>query len=259
MKGDANWPERMYLGQGEVHLWSADLSEYDPVIPLSFLADDEILRHKRFYFEPDKRQFALSHTLLRSVLSLYTGLPAEQIVYCKTGNGKPALTDSGDAGDIKFNLSHSGSRCLLGIVRDYEIGVDVEYRKSIRRFEALVRRCFDPEERECLTQLSEQAQQRRFYDYWTLKEAVIKACGRGLTMPLQKFGFRFDAQDNSKMSVTFDQSLEEAAASWLCLLSGDDEYSCAIALMGQEPPLITEWHSYNFVPLSNYSVINGGS
>ena len=250
---DASWPARMHIGQHQVHLWSSDLSEYDAVVPLSYLADEERARHQRFYFEPDKRQFALSHTMLRSVLSLYTGIPADQIEYCKTGNGKPGLVDCGEAGDLRFNLSHSGNRCLLGIVRDYEIGVDVEYRKPVRRFDGLVRRCFDPVERASLAQLDVQAQQRRFYDYWTLKEAVIKACGRGLTMPLQKFGFRFAGKDESSLSVTFDPSLDEAAASWLCLLSGDDQYSCSIALMAQDIPVIESWKSFSCVPLSRYS------
>lgn len=47
-----------------------------------------------------------------------------------------------------------------------------------------------PAEASALAELPGPARREAFFRYWTLKEAYIKACGMGLSMPLQRFAFR---------------------------------------------------------------------
>ena len=76
--------------------------------------------------------------------------------------------------------------CGLGLGRD--VGVDVE--RTDRSVElSISRRFFAPSEADFLDRCPERQQQDCFFDIWTLKEAFIKARGRGLSIPLDAFSF----------------------------------------------------------------------
>lgn len=69
-----------------------------------------------------------------------------------------------------------------------EIGVDIEKQKILDL--NLAQHIFAPEEYEDLIALSDRNQLNYFYKLWTLKEAYIKYCGVGLSLPLQSFFFK---------------------------------------------------------------------
>jgi len=50
-------------------------------------------------------------------------------------------------------------------------------------------RFFSKQESEVLGQTMEERKKSVFFDFWTLKESYIKAKGRGLSIPLDKFSF----------------------------------------------------------------------
>jgi 4'-phosphopantetheinyl transferase len=94
-----------------------------------------------------------------------------------TPYGKPYL----DEGKVRFNISHSGNGvvCVLSTDTD-SIGIDMEQVKDIdiNDFQNL---WSDNEWREiCGGGLDV------FYQYWTRKEAIIKAEGMGLSIPLKE-------------------------------------------------------------------------
>jgi 4'-phosphopantetheinyl transferase len=68
------------------------------------------------------------------------------------------------------------------------VGVDVERVDRVVR-EDIAGRHFAPEEVRDLRALPPDAQARAFFEYWTLKEAYIKARGMGLAIPLADFAF----------------------------------------------------------------------
>ena len=91
-------------------------------------------------------------------------------------DGKPWL----ESGEWHFNLSHSGDWALLGVARE-ELGIDVE--DSGRRVEhhPLAQRFFSRYE-------ADRAHSKEtFFQIWTLKEAYVKAVGKGLRLPLDDF------------------------------------------------------------------------
>jgi 4'-phosphopantetheinyl transferase len=90
--------------------------------------------------------------------------------------GRPYMDDSGG---IDFNKSHSGKYAICGIGKDIRIGVDIEEIKPVDfndftgvmtsdQWEA-IRSSGDPT--------------RSFFRYWTIKESILKADSRGLSIP----------------------------------------------------------------------------
>lgn len=129
------------------------------------------------------RRWEDSHTalmgkiLLKEMASTYFNLPdiLDQISYSETK--KPEV-----AGSVSFNISHSedlvvcamGENCRLGV--DVEKIVDVDFTHLQDYMTETewdqIHLAKDPNE--------------AFLKYWTQKEAVIKADGRGLSIPLKE-------------------------------------------------------------------------
>lgn len=113
-------------------------------------------------------QHKIAHALLRSCLG---DISEEELMYGDFG--KPYLSCHGD---VFFNLSHCDGMAVC-FLADRECGVDAEKIRTVR--EAVVRKVFSPEERETL--LSAEDPDYMFTRLWTLKEAYVKAIGRGLS------------------------------------------------------------------------------
>ena len=69
-----------------------------------------------------------------------------------------------------------------------DVGVDVEHINRTLTHD-VAERFFSPQEVADLRALPEDEQPVVFFDYWTLKEAYIKARGLGLALPLGQFTF----------------------------------------------------------------------
>ena len=129
-----------------------------------------------------KEQHSHAHKLLRECLRPYD-MQDTPLVY--GAHGKPAL-----AGDtpLHFNLSHADGIAAC-IVSAHECGIDCERVREYRP--NVVRRAFAPEEQELLEAAPESERGLLFFRIWTLKEAFVKAVGRGLSYPMSSVGFSF--------------------------------------------------------------------
>lgn len=82
---------------------------------------------------------------------------------------------------VFWNLSHSGEYALLA-VSDADVGADLERLRPAPMRAA--GRVFALEELDWLA--AGEDGDARFFTLWTLKEALLKAAGRGLTQPLRE-------------------------------------------------------------------------
>ena len=92
---------------------------------------------------------------------------------------KPFFKDQ----QLKFNISHSGELVVCVLSNTLDLGVDVEMIKAID-LESF-RSQMTPTEWKKVVAASNKLE--AFYDYWTAKEAVVKAHGVGLSLPLKSF------------------------------------------------------------------------
>ncbi|MBL4659840.1 MAG: 4'-phosphopantetheinyl transferase superfamily protein [Alcanivoracaceae bacterium] len=86
-------------------------------------------------------------------------------------NGKPTIKG------LSFSISHSQNVLVQAFTKNGEIGVDVEYKNSKRKYLAVAKRYFHPYEHQYLQSLDKSAAINCFYHLWTAKEAVCKAKG----------------------------------------------------------------------------------
>lgn len=176
-----------------VHVWLADLERVAPYCrPLAPILD----RHERdraatFHFEHDRQDYVSAHVVLRLLLGTYVGLAPEHVALRSGQYGKPTIaipSSSGSfAASLHFNLSHSHGMAVYVVALGREVGVDVERISVLPDWERLASTVFSPRELEALRSLPEHERQSAFYVCWTRKEALIKATGHGLHVPLDQF------------------------------------------------------------------------
>ena len=84
--------------------------------------------------------------------------------------------------NIDFNLSHSGDFVVCALSNEGKVGIDIEEVKPINleHFESQ----FTANEWLNITDAIDPY--REFYSYWTKKEAILKASGEGLNIPLKQ-------------------------------------------------------------------------
>ena len=176
-------------GPEEIHLWATPLFPSTTVNPHDWanLGQQEVERAKRFHFEEHRARFVQSHAFLRRVLARYTGTPPAELAFDAGPFGKPALPDVPGCSRISFNLAHCDQFALLGITSDNPIGVDVETVRPMPDLQQMSRQFFAKAEYEALASIPGHQQDLAFFNCWTRKEAMIKAIGSGLSMPLDSF------------------------------------------------------------------------
>ncbi len=177
------------LQSESVHLWKVDSSRL-PSIKLDFeplLSSDETERANRFKFAKDRDQFCVTRGILRWLLGHYTGRDPATLSFEYGKWGKPFLAGNSQLPDFRFNVSHTRGVALLGVARAMELGIDVEFMKREPDFRSIAQNHFSESERSDLDQARPKQLMPCFYRCWTRKEAVIKAHGGGLSVPLDAF------------------------------------------------------------------------
>ncbi len=167
---------------------AVDISAHEPIYR-QLTTPDENERMARFVFERDRWQFLITRALVRTMLSRYATVAPADWRFITNEYGRPEVLDRpAGVADLRFNLSHTDGLIACAVTVGREVGVDVE-RITRAVTHDIPGRFFAPREVADLRALPEHDQPRVFFDYWTLKEAYIKARGMGLSLPLSDFAF----------------------------------------------------------------------
>jgi 4'-phosphopantetheinyl transferase len=213
----------------DVHVFYRDTGSLDEAAiaaAVSVLSADERRQFARFRFPRDARDYAAAHALLRTALSRNTDRRPDSWQFDKTSRGKPLLID--DAGNgASFSLSHTHGMVACAVTADVEIGVDVESIAREVNVLDLAARFFSPAEAQMLARLDPTSRRGRFFDLWTLKEAVLKAIGIGLSESLAAWTFSIDATGGVALEPTADV---ERDAWKFGLFIPDPRYRLAVAV-----------------------------
>jgi hypothetical protein len=177
----------------------------------------------------------LGRALLRGVLAQSSQLPADRWHIAKIGSGRPLVAAVDGAPSPSVSVSHSGKWSACAVSFNGDIGIDIETMRSDRDLAGIAARAFGP--LECAEVVAEGCP--RFYAIWTLREAIAKAVGIGLTMAA-------DGKDRvaGGMQDGFRQlSIDDEAWQVMQRAVGTD-LSLALALRGASaagPPRLQWW------------------
>lgn len=230
-------------GTADIDLW---LAYYDLATDLAprlrtLLTEEERAREPRFYFADDRLRYLVTRALVRTVLSRYAPLPPGDWRFAENGYGRPHIAPEivarcPEVADLRFNLSHTRGLIALGVTRGRELGVDVEYVGERKSPLEIADRFFAPVEVEALWQQPESVRHERFFEYWTFKESYIKARGRGLSIPLDRFSFHYPHDAGVQLAIEPElEDTPERWALWQYRPAGD--YLLAVcAERGERPP-----------------------
>ena len=165
------------------------------------LSDDERVRAARFVHAADRRDYTVAHALLRLALSLYSPTNPAAWRFETEPLGKPKLAPGHDLSSLVFNLSHTRGYVACAVARAGELGVDIESINEQIEVRDIARLNFSPVEIAQLDSCTARDIHHRFVEFWTLKEAFVKATGKGITAGLDQWGFHFTDDDHLHMEA----------------------------------------------------------
>lgn len=224
----------------DVHLWWIRVE--DSVAPaleaaaLQMMSPEERQQHRRFHFAKDSRRYLVTRLLVRSVLSRYLPLAPGDCSFESGAFGRPSLVNPQPwPARLDFNLSHTDRLVVLALARARQLGVDVE---DTRRYAPLevAHNYFSPGEVLELARLPVEGRARRFWELWTFKESYIKARGRGLSIPLDRFSIMLSTENRAGLRI--EDALDDDGARWqLWQLQPDDHHLIGLCVQAGHAPL----------------------
>jgi len=218
------------LQRAGVDLYFATLDGHRARIPeyRDLLDPVERERAARFRFEVDRERFIIAHGLLRTLLGEQLGEHPGELHIARGPYGKPYIAGS----DLRFNLSDTKDALLIAFTRGQEIGADIETMARTVDHMAVGEHYFTPQEMLAIRAatddrsissgtvdppgrlpgaVNENPAKRRFLEFWTRKEAVLKASGVGIMDDLRVL--RVDGAVNA-MTIMHEAFVRHAAESY---------------------------------------------
>jgi 4'-phosphopantetheinyl transferase len=175
------------LPAGELHVWTLHLDVPAEIRARlgGLLAEQERERFERILTPAARARRVVARAGLRLLLARYLGIGPREVELVEGTRGRPEL--DGPRG-FSFNLSHTADLAVFAIARRAAVGVDIEALDRRAPTRGLIERTLNTRERERVMRADADRRTAAFLEYWTVKEAYVKALGVGLALDLRKVG-----------------------------------------------------------------------
>lgn len=195
---------------------------------LWWLDGTEQRRRERFVYESPRHRFTLCRAALRSVLCRELACSNEHLAFRTSEHGKPYAIVRGRRAPISFNLSHSGSHGLIALAPGGQVGIDVEERVPHQNLDQLIEAVFGPNEKQELSAANDRDRLHLFFRLWTMKEALSKAHGMGLSLDVS----RFEIPQDMRAGATSGSVRLAGMPGWRLKDISTDRFAAAVAYEG---------------------------
>jgi len=152
-------------------------------------------RMARFVKRDDRARYAAAHLLVRWALARSLDEPGLTLSLDQTERDKPFVSDPAHAAEVSFSLSHTRGLVGCALWRTAPVGLDLEASTRRLKVVELLDTVLSSAEREQWdgAALAEGPALERFLEIWTLKEALSKALGVGLSVAPEEWSFDLDS------------------------------------------------------------------
>ena len=194
----------------------------------AWLDEEEQARWQRYQHDGPRRRFALCRAALRAVLCKSAWLSAMnslRLVHPITESRMRSM--QGVAAPVSFNVSHSGAHGLIAVAAAGRLGVDVEERSTPRDLDGLISSVLGPDEQAELALARGCRKLHLFFNFWTIKEALIKALGLGLALDMS--GFEIPLAMRHGKTTSIFQFPQMPTVRWRLEDLGNEHFAAAIA------------------------------
>ncbi len=171
------------------------LTDYQSMLPA-----DELDRLGKFRFAIHKKRYLVGRALLRATLSKYVGIGPDLISLSREPYGRQFLTRYQQNDNLQFSLSYTDGLVAVVLISGGRVGLDIENTRRQIDCLNIAQSYFSEAEYQELKKLSGPIRNIRFFEFWTQKEAYMKARGLGLNLALDEVSF---ASSDNTMGRTF--------------------------------------------------------
>ncbi len=220
---------RPFRKAGHAEIFHVDLSPQAPHERSAFawLDEEEQARWSRFRLDRPRREFALCRAALRVMLCEQLACANGELTFEDGDYGKPAARVRGRPVSISFNVSHSGRHGLIALTGRGRLGVDVEPRGRRRKLDVLIAEVLTPAEQSQLAGTDAERRRQLFFRLWTMKEALVKALGKGFSLHISEFEIPPSMCNGQRLCEFRFPQLPEVR--WRLENLGTPEFAAAIA------------------------------
>ncbi len=145
------------------------------------VTQSDIVSSERFNFEHLKVRWLRFRAALRVIILSHVDLEPEFLI-AASSMGKPYV----EGVSIEFSVAHCEDQVMFAVSEHDSIGVDCEKVDRVIDVKEVENVVLSSEEKEIWTTLSLTSQKQLFFKVWTRKEAIQKALGLGMFLPLSE-------------------------------------------------------------------------
>jgi 4'-phosphopantetheinyl transferase len=218
-------------------VWWARPSIESPRL-LALLDPVELDRHAAYQRTVDQVRFLTARVVAKVLAARAMGVKPDQVTLdstcpdCGRKHGKPKVVAPPGEPVPELSISHSGGLVAVAVTDGVPVGVDVEQERDVQ-VEDLIRLTLSPAEQDAFATVADADRDAAFFTYWARKEAILKATGRGLAIPMTKVTITH--WDQPPRILDSQSSEVDPTAMTLAHLTPGTGYRACVAILAKLP------------------------